>query len=41
MEHSKAKNFEVDRMHRFKSGSGIPVTIPVYDLLEIGAEVEV
>ena len=34
---SKAKNFEVDRMHRFKSGSGIPVTIPVYDLLEIGA----
>ena len=34
---SKAKNFEVDRMHRFKSGSGIPVIIPVYDLLEIGA----
>lgn len=29
--------FEVDRMKRFKSGSGLPVNVPVYDLLEIGA----
>ena len=29
--------FEVDRMKRFKAGSGLPVNVPVYDLLEIGA----
>lgn len=29
--------FEVDRMKRFKAGSGLPIAIPVYDLLEIGA----
>ena len=29
--------FEVDRVHRFKAGSGLPVAVPVYDLLEIGA----
>lgn len=25
-------------MHRFKKGSGIPIQVPVIDLLEIGAE---
>ncbi len=34
---SKSRNFEVDRVHRFKSGSGLPAVVPVYDLLEIGA----
>lgn len=29
--------FEVDRMYRFKSGSGIPVIIPSIDMIEIGA----
>ena len=29
--------FEVDRMYRFKSGSGIPVIIPAVDMIEIGA----
>ena len=29
--------FEVDRMYRFKSGSGIPVIIPAIDMIEIGA----
>lgn len=28
---------EIDRVHRFKLGSGIPVRIPVVDLMEIGA----
>ena len=27
----------MDRVNRFRSGSGIPIAIPVYDLLEIGA----
>ena len=29
--------FEVDRMYRFKSGSGMPVIIPAIDMIEIGA----
>lgn len=34
---ARSRAFEVDRMHRFKAGSGMPVTVPVYDLVEIGA----
>lgn len=34
---ARTRTFEVDRVNRFKSGSGIPIAIPVYDLLEIGA----
>jgi N-methylhydantoinase A len=34
---SRARIFEVDRVDRFKKGSGLPVMVPVYDLLEIGA----
>jgi N-methylhydantoinase A len=33
----RTREFEVDRVHRFRHGSGIPVSIPVYDLLELGA----
>ncbi|UUZ77133.1 hydantoinase/oxoprolinase family protein [Polaromonas sp. P1(28)-13] len=29
--------FEVDRRYRFKEGSGMPVTIPSIDMIEIGA----
>ncbi len=29
--------FEVDRMHRFKPGSGLPVVVPAVNLVEIGA----
>ncbi|MGD9944105.1 MAG: hydantoinase/oxoprolinase family protein, partial [Burkholderiaceae bacterium] len=29
--------FEVDRAHRFRKGSGIPLRIPVIELVEIGA----
>jgi len=29
--------FEVGRVHRFKKGSGLPIQVPVVDLLEIGA----
>ncbi len=29
--------FEVDRMYRFKAGSGMPVLIPSIDMIEIGA----
>jgi N-methylhydantoinase A len=29
--------FEVDRKNRFKKGSGLPVKVPVVDLIEIGA----
>lgn len=29
--------FEVDRMYRFKEGSGMPLTIPSIDMIEIGA----
>ncbi len=34
---ARTRTFEVDRANRFKAGSGIPVAVPVYDLLEIGA----
>ena len=36
-EPSKAKGFEVGRVHRFKRGSGLPLQIPVIEMLEIGA----
>jgi N-methylhydantoinase A len=29
--------FEIDRMYRFKAGSGLPVKVPVVELIEIGA----
>jgi N-methylhydantoinase A len=32
-----ARLFEVDRSYRFKKGSGMPVRIPVIELVEIGA----
>ena len=34
---ARTRTYEVDRVHRFKSGSGLPAAVPVYDLLEIGA----
>ena len=34
---ARTQSFEVNRVHRFKAGSGIPIAVPVYDLLEIGA----
>ncbi|MBT3659925.1 MAG: hydantoinase/oxoprolinase family protein [Rhodospirillaceae bacterium] len=34
---AKTTEFEVAHVHRFKRGSGIPVHIPVVDLMEIGA----
>lgn len=34
---SRTRSFEVDRMQRFKPGSGIPISTPVLDLLEIGS----
>ncbi len=34
---STARVFEVDRSYRFKKGSGMPVRIPVIELVEIGA----
>lgn len=33
----RINELEVDRVHRFKRGSGIPVRVPVVDLMEIGA----
>ncbi|TFZ02570.1 hydantoinase/oxoprolinase family protein [Ramlibacter henchirensis] len=33
----KVTTFEVGRVHRFKKGSGIPIQVPVVDLMEIGA----
>lgn len=33
----RTRTFEVGRVQRFKPGSGIPIAVPVYDLLEIGA----
>ena len=33
----KARAFEVDRQSRFKKGSGMPVRIPVIEMVEIGA----
>ena len=32
-----AGEFEVDRRYRFKPGSGMPVTVPSIDMIEIGA----
>ena len=32
-----AAGIEVARVHRFKEGSGLPIVIPVLDLIEIGA----
>jgi N-methylhydantoinase A len=34
---ARTRSFEVDRVHRFKAGSGLPAAVPVYDLLEMGA----
>jgi N-methylhydantoinase A len=36
-EPSLVHELEVARSHRFKKGSGIPITIPVIDMIEIGA----
>lgn len=36
-EPSRANMIEVARVHRFKIGSGLPVLIPVLDLIEIGS----
>ena len=33
----KAREFEVDRIYRFRKGSGLPIKIPVIDMIEIGA----
>jgi N-methylhydantoinase A len=33
----KTHEFEVDRVYRFRKGSGLPVRIPVIDMVEIGA----
>jgi N-methylhydantoinase A len=33
----KARSFEVDRQSRFKKGSGLPLRIPVIEMVEIGA----
>jgi N-methylhydantoinase A len=33
----KTHDFEVDRIYRFRKGSGLPVRIPVIDMIEIGA----
>ncbi len=32
-----ALDFEVDRRYRFKKGSGLPVKVPVIEMIEIGA----
>ncbi|GIR62113.1 MAG: hypothetical protein CM15mP67_02160 [Alphaproteobacteria bacterium] len=34
---NKAREFEVDRKSRFQKGSGLPVRIPVIEMVEIGA----
>ena len=33
----KARTFEVDRQSRFMKGSGLPVRMPVIEMVEIGA----
>ncbi|MBM4296480.1 MAG: hydantoinase/oxoprolinase family protein, partial [Deltaproteobacteria bacterium] len=33
----KTHEFEVDRVYRFRKGSGLPLRIPVIDMIEIGA----
>jgi len=37
MEPLKKYTFEVARIHEFKAGSGLPIRIPVIDMIEIGA----
>ena len=32
-----ARGFEVDRRYRFKKGSGLPISLPVIEMIEIGA----
>ncbi|HEY7418448.1 MAG TPA: hydantoinase/oxoprolinase family protein, partial [Ktedonobacteraceae bacterium] len=32
-----ARGFEVDRRYRFKKGSGLPIKLPVIEMIEIGA----
>jgi N-methylhydantoinase A len=32
-----AREFEVDRRYRFKKGSGLPIKLPVIEMIEIGA----
>jgi len=32
-----SRTFEIDRAHRFMKGSGMPIKIPVVDMVEIGA----
>jgi N-methylhydantoinase A len=32
-----SRSFEVDRVYRFKKGSGLPVRVPVIEMVEIGA----
>ena len=34
---NKAREFEVDRKSRFQKGSGLPIRIPVIEMVEIGA----
>jgi len=33
----RASQLEIDRVYRFKKGSGLPIKIPVIDMIEIGA----
>ena len=33
----KVHDFEIDRVYRFRRGSGLPMKIPVIDMIEIGA----
>jgi N-methylhydantoinase A len=33
----KTHEFEVDRVYRFRKGSGLPIRIPVIDMIEVGA----
>lgn len=33
----KTHEFEVDRVYRFRRGSGLPIKIPVIDMIELGA----
>lgn len=33
----RSSQFEVDRVYRFKKGSGLPIKIPVIEMIEIGA----
>jgi len=37
MANRSCRGFEVDRRYRFKPGSGMPVTVPSIDMIEIGA----